>query len=150
MNPQKILKQIRLIYYIVSILLAIFAILSFVYVTINGQVYQLDATDENSLKSLIIILALAGIPASYMFHNRKVKHINPELSTMSKLLQYRMAYFVKIMTLEGISLLSLLGYLIIGELNQILVFGLVYLFLVLNFPKKSNIFEDLSIDQSDL
>ena len=136
MNPQKILKQIRLIYYIVSILLAIFAILSFVYVTINGQVYQLDATDENSLKSLIIILALAGIPASYMFHNRKVKHINPELSTMSKLLQYRMAYFVKIMTLEGISLLSLLGYLIIGELNQILVLVWYICFWYSIFQKK--------------
>ncbi|MCT4587996.1 MAG: hypothetical protein N4A71_09255 [Carboxylicivirga sp.] len=150
MTPQKALKQIRLIYFIVTILLALFAIFSFVFITVNGQVYQLDQAGEQNLKSLIIILALAGIPASYMFHNRKVKHINSELSTMQKLSQYRMAYFVKVMTLEGISLLSLLGYLIIGDVNQIMVFGLVYLFLVLNFPKKSNILEELNIDQTDL
>jgi hypothetical protein len=150
MTPQKALKQIRLIYFIVTILLALFAILSFAFITVNGQVYQLDQAGEQNLKSLIIILALAGIPASYMFHNRKVKHINSELSTMQKLSQYRMAYFVKVMTLEGISLLSLLGYLIIGDVNQIMVFGLVYLFLVLNFPKKSNILEELNIDQTDL
>ena len=128
----------------------LFAILSFAFITVNGQVYQLNQEGEQNLKSLIIILALAGIPASYMFHNRKVKHINSELSTMQKLSQYRMAYFVKVMTLEGISLLSLLGYLIIGDVNQIMVFGLVYLFLVLNFPKKSNILEELNIDQTDL
>lgn len=150
MTPQKALKQIRLIYFIVTILLALFAILSFAFITVNGQVYQLDQAGEQNLKSLIIILALAGIPASYIFHNRKVKHINSELSTMQKLSQYRMAYFVKVMTLEGISLLSLLGYLIIGDVNQIMVFGLVYLFLVLNFPKKSNILEELNIDQTDL
>ncbi|WP_430812081.1 MULTISPECIES: hypothetical protein [unclassified Carboxylicivirga] len=150
MSAQKTLKQIRLIYFIVVILLAVFAALSFVFITMNGRAFPMDPGAENNLKSLIIVLALAGIPASYMFHNRKVKHINQGLSTEQKLQQYRMAYFIKIMTLEGISLLSLLAYLMIGNINQIMIFGLVYLFLVLNYPKKSSIFEELNIDASDL
>ncbi len=150
MSSRKTLKQIRLIYFIVTILLAIFAILTFLFITVNGRVYPMDMAAESNLKSLIIILALAGIPASYMFHNRKVKHINPELKANEKLQQYRMAYFIKIMTLEGISLLSLLGYLMTGNLNQFMIFGLVYLFLLLNYPKKSSIFEELNIDKSEL
>jgi len=150
MNSRKILKQIRLIYFIVAILLGVFAILSFVYVMQNGPMYELNTNDKNNLKSLIIILALAGIPASHMFQSRKIKHLNKALDASKKLLNYRMAYFVKIMTLEGISLLSLLGYLIIGNLNQLLIFAVVYLFLVLNYPKKSAILEELNIDESEL
>ncbi|WP_439184083.1 hypothetical protein [Carboxylicivirga taeanensis] len=149
MSTQKTLKQIRLIYFIVAILLAFFAALTFVFISTNGRVYTLDTMAENNLKSLIIVLALAGIPASYMFHNRKVKHIDPELSADKKMQQYRMSYFIKIMTLEGISLLSLLSYLITGNLNQLMTFGLVYLFLILNYPKKNNIFEELNIDPSE-
>lgn len=150
MSSQKTIKQIRLIYFIVSILLAVFAALAFVFITINGRVYPMDLAAESNLKSLIIVLALAGIPASYMFHNRKVKHINPDLGAEAKLQQYRMAYFIKIMTLEGISLLSLLGYLMTGSLNQLMIFGLVYLFLLLNYPRKTSILEELTIDPNEL
>jgi hypothetical protein len=150
MTSKKNLKQIKLIYFIVSLLLAIFAILAFVFVTLNGPVYIMEATAENNLKSLIIILALAGIPASYMFHNRKVKQINKELNANSKLQQFRMSYFIKIVTLEGITLLSLLSYLMIGNINQLLIFGLVYLFLILNYPKRSSILSELEINESEL
>ncbi|WP_289053043.1 hypothetical protein [Carboxylicivirga marina] len=150
MTSKKALKQIKLIYFVVTSLLAVFAILSFAFVSLNGAVYVLEATDENNLKSLIIILALAGIPASYMFHSRKIKQINKELTTNQKLIQYRMSFFIKIVTLEGISLLSLLSYLIIGSINQLLIFGLVYIVLALNYPRKSNIFDELEITEPEL
>lgn len=150
MSPKKTLKQIKLIYFIVTIMLAIFAAFTYVYITINGHVYQLDANAENNLKSLIIVLALAGIPASYMFQRRKISQLSEELPAAKKLHQYRLAYFIKIMTLEGLSLLSLLGYLMTGNLNQLMIFGLIYLFLVLNFPKTSTILTELNIDKSEL
>jgi len=150
MSPKKILKQIRLIYFIVAIMLAIFAAFTYIYISLNGRVYELDANAENNLKSLIIILALAGIPASYMFQKRKISHLTPDLPADRKLLQYRMAFFIKIMTLEGLSLLSLLSYLMTGNLNQLLIFGLIYLFLILNYPNKNTILSDLNIDQSEL
>jgi len=150
MSPKKILKQIRLIYFIVAIMLAIFAAFTYIYISLNGRVYELDANAENNLKSLIIILALAGIPASYMFQKRKISHLTSDLPVDRKLLQYRIAFFIKIMTLEGLSLLSLLSYLMTGNLNQLLIFGLIYLFLILNYPNKNTILSDLNIDQSEL
>ncbi|MCU4157233.1 hypothetical protein J1N10_14745 [Carboxylicivirga sp. A043] len=150
MTSKKALKQIKLIYFIICILLGVFAVASFIFVTLNGPVYIMDAAGQNNLKSLIIILALAGIPASYMFHNRKVKQINKEQQAHTKLQQFRTSYFIKIMTLEGVTLLSLLSYLMIGNINQMLVFGLVYLFLILNYPKQSSILSELEINKSEL
>ncbi len=150
MSPKKSLKQVKLIYFIVTAMLAIFAVLTYAYITLNGQVYELDTNAENNLRSLIIILALAGIPASYMFQKRKVSHLPGEWSADKKLQQYRLAFFIKIMTLEGLSLLSLLSYLMTGNLNQLMVFGLIYLFLVLNYPKTSTILNELNINQSEL
>ncbi|WP_430813201.1 hypothetical protein [Carboxylicivirga sp. RSCT41] len=150
MTAKKALKQIKLIYFIVTILLAVFAALSLFFVSMNGPVYIMEAGAANNLKSLIIILALAGIPASYMFHNRKVRQINKELNANSKLQQFRMSYFIKIMTLEGVTLLSLLSYLMIGNINQLLVFALVYLFLILNYPKRASILDELEINESEL
>jgi len=131
-------------------MLAIFAAFTYIYISLNGRVYELDANAENNLKSLIIILALAGIPASYMFQKRKISHLTSDLPVDRKLLQYRIAFFIKIMTLEGLSLLSLLSYLMTGNLNQLLIFGLIYLFLILNYPNKNTILSDLNIDQSEL
>ena len=150
MSSVKTLKQIKLIYFIVTVVLAVFAAFTFAYITVNGRVYELDAATENNLKSLIIILALAGIPASYMFQKRKISRLPNELPAEKKLHQYRMAFFIKIMTLEGLSLLSLLGYLITGNLNQLLIFGLIYLFLILNYPKTSAVLSELNIDQTEL
>ncbi|TRX70895.1 hypothetical protein [Carboxylicivirga sp. M1479] len=150
MNAHKSLKQIKLLYFIITILLAIFALISFMYITKVGAVYSLEANAESNLKSLIVILALVGIPASYMFQNRKVKHLDENMDAARKLQQYRMAFFIKIMTLEGISLLSLLGYLMTGNINQLMIFGLVYLFLLLNYPRRKSVLEELNIQESEL
>jgi len=150
MSPKKTLKQIKLIYFIVTIMLAIFAAFTYAYISINGRVYELDANAENNLKSLIIILALAGIPASYMFQKRKISQLSSDLPADKKLHQYRLAFFIKIMTLEGLSLLSLLSYLMTGNLNQLMIFGLIYLFLTLNYPKTNTILNELNIDQTEL
>lgn len=150
MKPQKVFKQIKLIYFIVTILLGVFALLSYAYINVVGQPYELDVNAAINLKSVTIILALVGIPVSYVFHKRKVSHINEQMSADKKLMQYRTSYFIKIMTLEGISLISLLGYLMSANLNQLLIFGLVYVFLIFNYPGKNGILQELKLNQSDL
>lgn len=150
MNPLKSIKQIRLIYFVIVALLSMFAIFSIYFVMTFGQFYETDGTSINNLKALSIILALAGIPASYMFHKRKVAHIDLSLPTHKKLLQYRNSFFIKIITLEGVSLISLLIYLITVHINQLIIFGLIFLFLLLNYPKKKVILNELEIDESEL
>ncbi len=143
MQKNSTYKQIKLIYFVIVITLAIFAAFSFYYILTIGKVSTFETANENNMKSLSIVLALIGIPASYMFHKRKVSRINQSLSIESKLMHYKSAYFIKIATLEGLSLISLLIYLSTGHINQLIIFGLIYLFLLLNYPSQSTIQREL-------
>lgn len=149
MNERKILKQIKLIYFLIVGLLSIFALFSLYFVNKFGQFYDINGTGINNLKSLSVILSLIGIPTSYMFHKRKVSHIDVNLSRETKLAQYRNSFFIKIITLEGLSLISLLIYMMTIHINQIIIFGLIFIFLLLNFPRKKSIFEELEMEESE-
>lgn len=142
-------KQIQLFYFIIIVMLAIFASVAYILVSGNGQIYNLPPATESNIKSLIIILTLAGVPASYMFHKRKVTHIDADLPSERKIQQYRNSFFIKISTLEGLSFISLLMYLVTSNTDMFLIFSLIYIFILLNFPKKSTILSELNIEPSD-
>ena len=150
MKPHQIFRQIKFLFFTIAVVLLIFGIVSVFYITLHGKAYEVSLSYESNLRSLLLILALVGIPASYMFHSRKVKHIDRELGSAQKLLQYRTAYFIKIITLEGLSLLSLLAYITTAQLNYLSIFGILYLALLISFPRKSAILNDLEIDPSDV
>lgn len=149
MSTDKTIRQIQLIYFAIIIVLAFFAAFAFYYIHIVGKVSAFTMVGENNLKALNIILALAGIPASYMFHKRRVSHIDKEQALDRKIMQFRTAFLIKMATLEGLSLISVMIYLITGEINQLMVFGLLYLFILLNFPLKSAILRDLEPDNNE-
>ena len=79
MTKQQTFKQLKFIFLAISIGLIIFFGLAVIFVKANGKVMDLEFSAETNLKSLLILLALVGIPASYMFHQRIVKRINKEL-----------------------------------------------------------------------
>ena len=149
MGSNKSIRQIQLIYFAIVVMLAFFAGFAFYFVSSVGKVSGFDFGMETNLKSLNILLALVGIPASYMFHKRKVSHIDPDLPYERKIMQYRTAFFIKMTTLEGLSLISILIYLTTGEINQLIVFGLLYLFILLNYPSVKAINKDLENNNND-
>jgi len=150
MKPHQIFRQIKFLFFTIAVVLLIFGAIAFFYVTLHGKAYDVSMSYESNLRSLLLILALVGIPASYMFHSRKVKHIDRDLESAQKLLQYRTAFFIKIITLEGLSLLSLLAYITTAQLNYLSIFGILYLALLISFPRKNAILNDLEIDPSDV
>lgn len=150
MKATQLLKQIKYLYFTIALALLIFAVIAFFYISMHGKVYDISINYENNLRSLLLILALSGIPASFIFHSRKVKHIDRELDPRQKLLQYRTGFFIKLITLEGLALLSLLAYITTGQLNDLAIFGIIYLALLVSFPRKANILNELEIDPSDI
>ncbi|MCU4164234.1 hypothetical protein [Carboxylicivirga caseinilyticus] len=150
MESNKTIRQIQIIYFAIVIVLAAFAGFAFYFVFAIGKVSSFDLQMENNLKSLNVILALVGIPSSYMFFKRKVSHIDRNMSFDRKVIQYRTAFFIKMTTLEGLSLISILIYLSTGEINQLIVFGLLYLFMLLNYPSVNSIKKDLEEIDNDL
>ncbi len=149
MNKNKSIQQIQLIFFAIIIMLALFALFAFYYNTSVGAISSFSVSAQNNLKSLNILLALVGIPASYMFHKRKVSHIDKEQPMDRKIMQYKTAFFIKMITLEGLSLISILIYMVTGQINQLMIFGLLYLFMLINFPQKSAIYKDLEASNNE-
>jgi len=150
MKPHQIVRQIKFLFYTIALVLLIFGAIALYYVTAHGKAYEVGLSYESNLRALLLILALAGIPASFIFHSQKVKHIDKALGAGIKLQQYRTSYFIKIITLEGLSLLSLLAFITTAQLNYLSIFGILYLAQVISFPRKLTILDELEIDPSDV
>ncbi|WP_234408418.1 hypothetical protein [Marinilabilia salmonicolor] len=103
---EKSIKQIKIIFWALLIIMLIMAAMAFYVTRQTGPLMDWTLSQKENLKSIILILALGGIPASYIFHSKKVKHIDPELPMAQKVNQFKISYLIKIITLEALSVLG--------------------------------------------
>lgn len=112
-----------------------------------GPVLEWNLTQQENLKSIILVLALAGIPASHFFHSRKTRHIDADLSFHEKLILYKNSFFVKIATMEALAVLGLLGYLVSADTTFLYVFALLLLAFLINRPGRNSITRELEPEE---
>jgi len=112
-----------------------------------GPVLEWDMAQRANLKSVILVLALAGIPAAHFFHSRKTRLIDPDISFHEKLIQYKNSFFVKIVTMEALAVLGLLGYLASADTTFLYVFALLLLAFLINMPGRNSIIRDLKPEE---
>lgn len=127
-------------------MLLMFAI-SIIVVAIYGKVWAWSVVSKETFKSVIVILSLMGIPAGYAFHKKWISHLSSGLSVSEKLRQYRISFFIKIVTLEALAIIALTGYLFSADVVFLLIFGLLFLAFVLNTPNRSRVMNDLEANQ---
>lgn len=149
MQSEKIIRQIRLLFW--GILLAMVAMFFIAFFAVKniGPVIDWTLTQKENLKSVILILALAGIPASYIFHSKKIRHINVELPFEEKLKQFRSSFFIKIVTLEALSILGLIGYMLTADNTFLYVFALLFLAYLINRPTKNSISSEIEPEENE-
>jgi hypothetical protein len=144
MTAKNQIKQLRIIFLAISCGLVLFFITAWFLGTMRGPFYKLDAAQMQYLKTLVLLLAFAGIPAAHYYHKKKTDHINPQLPIQQKLVRFRTSYFIKLSTFEGLALISLLSYLLSNDNTFLLVFALFMVVLVINYPSKAKIAEELN------
>ncbi len=148
MHSDRIIKQIRLLYWaIFGSLLAMLLTILFIVHTF-GPITDWALSQREMLKSVILILSLTGIPASYFFHTKKVNHIPRELDLSDKLKQFRTSFFIKIATLEALGFLAILSYLVTADQTFIYIFALLFIAYFINVPSKRSIFNELEPDET--
>ena len=145
MSAKGIYKQIRLIFMLIGLGLAIFALLALYIVGQHGAFMALSVSDAIVLKTALLLLALVGIPSSYMFQNRIIKNSISDQSVTVKMVKYRRVFFIKIMTLEGLMLMSLLCFLATAQYSYISVFGIFSLLYLCRYLEKIPILNSLLI-----
>ncbi len=150
MRPETIFKQIQLLYYVILTGLIVFGIAAWYFVARNGYVMMIDASMERAIYTILIILVFVGIPVSYVFHKKSVSHIDSSLSVSDKLTKYRKVLFVKLMTLEGLAMFSLIGYIVSGAKPYMYIYLILLVVYLISRPGKKNIMEELQLDEEQM
>jgi hypothetical protein len=150
MTTKSLLKQLRTIFIAITAGLGLFFVAAWLLGMAKGPMMPLPPVQLQYLKTILILLAFAGIPAAHYFHKTRAAHINPHLSNTEKLLRFRVSYFIKLATFEGLGLIGLLAYLLSADRNFLLIFGLFMVVLVINYPTKAKVAEELQMDADEL
>ena len=150
MRPETTFKQIQILYYIVLTGLIVFGIAAWYFVAGNGYVMVIDASMERAIYSILIILVFVGIPVSYVFHKKSVSHIDPSLPVSDKLTKYRKVLFVKLMTIEGLAMFNLIGYIVSGAKTYMYIYLILLVVYLISRPGKKNIMEELQLDEEQM
>lgn len=139
----KSIKQVKIIFWALLIIMLIMATMALYITRQTGPIMDWSLSQKENLKSIILILALGGIPASYIFHSKKVKHINPELPMAQKVNQFKISYLIKIITLEALSVLGILSYIMTADNTFLYIFALLLVAYIINRPTKHGISEEI-------
>lgn len=139
----KSIKQVKIIFWALLIIMLIMAAMALYITRQMGPIMDWSLSQKENLKSIILILALGGIPASYIFHSKKVKHINPELPMAQKVNQFKISYLIKIITLEALSVLGIISYMITADNTFLYIFALLLVAYIINRPTKHGITEEI-------
>ncbi|MGQ1946236.1 hypothetical protein ACT3CD_03940 [Geofilum sp. OHC36d9] len=145
----KIFKQIQLFFWLVFAALISFSVVTFAVAPMVSQFFNWTAQEVINFKSIIILLSLAGIPAAFVLHSKRVKRISASLPLHDRLRQYRAGFYIKIITFEALAVLSLLGYLVTFQQTFLIMSGLLGIAFLINIPVKGRILEELEPEASD-
>lgn len=114
-----------------------------------GNVWDWSVNEKETFKSVIIVLALLGIPAGFAFHKKRISRLPAGLLLDKKLKEYRVSFFVKIVTIEALSIIALTGYLFSADVVFLIIFGLLFVVYLLNIPTKMRVFSGLQTDDEN-
>ncbi|WP_462317448.1 hypothetical protein [Marinilabilia sp.] len=149
MQTEKIIRQIRILFWAILSAMAVMLLIALFIVQNIGPVIEWTITQKENFKSVILILALGGVPASYFFHSKKIKHLNTELPFEEKLKQFKNSFFIKIVTLEALSILGLIGYMLTADNTFLYVFALLFIAYLINRPTRNNIISEIEPEETD-
>ncbi|WP_088653317.1 hypothetical protein [Geofilum rhodophaeum] len=140
---KKSLRSLQIIYWAIFVGLAGFAIVAVGLGPEFASGGVLDAGQIELLKSVIILLALAGIPSGFVFHNRKVRRIPHEWSWPEKMRVYRNSFLFKVAVLDSLGFLALIGFLLSANTAFLYIWALILVAFLLNVPTYSKVLLEL-------
>ncbi len=150
MKPKTVYNQIQLLYVVIMIGLLIFGVAAYYFVSGTGNIMLIDPSTERMVYTILIILVFVGIPVSYMFHKKSTSHISAELSITDKLVKYRKILFVKLITIEGLAMFSLIGYIVAGTKTYLYMYMILLVVYLISYPGKTTIAQEMQLESDEL
>ena len=140
----KSVQSLQIIYWAIFGAMVAFTVVAVVLAPRFAGLAALAQHQIETLKSVIIILALAGIPSGFIFHNRKVRRIPVDIDWKGKMKLYRNSFIFKIALLESLAILSLIGFLLSVNMSFLYIALLLLVTYLLNIPTREKI--ELELD----
>ena len=133
---------------IVSGLIVFFAI-GYYLVISRGALIIFSPVQLQNLESIIILLSLIGIPAGHYYHKKRISHLSQELSGSELLKSYKVSFIVKLAILEGMALITLVGYMLSGNQTFLLIYAIFFLIVLINYPGESKLKDELNLNKEE-
>jgi F0F1-type ATP synthase membrane subunit c/vacuolar-type H+-ATPase subunit K len=127
-NPKQAYRALKLIFYALNTGLLVFFLVG---IFLNGMTIP-EFSDRVDILTIINVLMLAAIPAGYSISTRKMAAIEPKDSFARKFEQFQTAMIIRWAMIEGVALLSLVGFIILQDAKQLILFVFCVLALSMN------------------
>ena len=98
---------------------------------------------------LVPIIAIGGIIGSKLIFKRKLNDCSNKSNLYEKLTEYRSALIIKFAIIEGATFISIISYLLTGDLILLAIAGLLIIVFLTYRPTKEKLFFDLELSHSE-
>lgn len=148
MNTKSQIAQIRTIFFVVLIGLALLGAGAFILVKNTGVLIPLSASQNNTVESLVMLVVLSGIPLSHFLHRRKIAKLNLLQPLKNLLVSYKSVYMLKLGVLEGLGFINILAFVMSDNTTYMLILLIILVVVALNYPSMVRIAEELNLEDS--
>lgn len=118
-------------------------------VNLNGALIVFNPNQLQYFESFIILMSLIGIPGGHYFHKKRMEQLQPDMSISQRLLRYKSSYFIKLIVLQCIGLITLMGYTMSGNGTFLVIFAILLITIIINYPIESRISEEINSVQNE-
>jgi len=152
MNPVKLtskeyFKSLQIVHFALTLGVLFFTIIATLLMIMG---FESVANKEMNTTLLVVvpIFALAGIFASNFLFNTRLKQCILQTALKDKLDSYRSALIIKFALIEGPSFLSVIAYLLSGNVLFLGVIAILITILILQRPIKEKAIVELELDHA--
>ena len=146
-SPKTILMQIKLIYIAMLAGITFFLIVS-VILSDNRSFFRAELSDPIIIA--LLFLTLLALPAGYLMSKRIFARIDPSVKLFEKLRIYMNGSILRLVMSEGVSLFSIVGLLITGNLFSMVFLVISLAVFTLYFPSLTRLATEINLTESEI
>jgi len=144
-QPRHAFRALKLIFYALNTGLLVFF---FVGIYLNGMTIP-EFKAEVDVLTIVNVLMLGAIPAGYMVSSRKMASIEPGEPFARKMGQFQSAMIIRWAMIEGVALLSIVGFILLQDAKQLVLFILCVLVLSMNTVTKERVVRQAKLNPEE-
>ncbi len=145
LQPRQAYRALKMIFYALNTGLLVFF---FVGIYLNGMTIP-EFKSEVDILTIVNVLLLAAIPGGYYLSSRKMAAIEPGEPFARKFEQYQSAMIIRWAMIEGVALLSIVGFILLQDAKQLVLFILCVLVLSMNTVTKEKVVRQAKLNHEE-